>query len=771
MHSRLKMEKRMLRRSLVVFCTLALLTAAFIPPTAPTIEAQGSSGSIRLITELILPGSNEVKFPHVTANPSQVNVSGNANRRTAFVWTKAATATSFGDPFGLGPAEGQPDYSPTSIALGPDGSVWVAWINQPTRTIFLRQRTPQGEWGPTRIVDRGTPFPVSVEVTVSSTNQIFVAWRDPDTPVRFRTSTDGGVTWSGRTNVTPFAAYASPITLAAGPDGQVGMTFTAGADDQLHIFVGLWNGSQFVISRVTPSGGAGWADSSISFDRQGRVYVAWRGIAESGGSSGVFYAERQPDGSWPRSRLVGGKVTGTVNINADERNNLHVSWIGQPAGGNQLFYAFKPASGNFINPVASAAQGALFNSRAYGSAGASGALNHMVSEEFTGAGLRTRYSLFSSESFAFGGRPVIENDAPRVGRSADRTVLVAFPELQGIPNEIRWRWNAPPTDTANDSNGWRPFTNPMRIPVPPAFYSDVSCLPSRLYTQLRDTRSGVVESEARFDDIVIDGVVEVWVGLENPQARIATADRRGVADDGNAPSGAPNYTRIPLTYLRIIPLTDCSGLTTARIGASADRLTATYTLGENEFATLLPIPELSGSASGPRPIVVEISDGVGNRELFELTVFYDRQKPRLTQQSPYDNLDLRDRIIVTPHSAYDMIQNLRFDNIPIDDDLYPDEIWGVWMANSPVRVTDPLNDPNLIWTVVPVRGVQNGSFTIRNWSLATGLSPEQRVAGEDYYIYIRFLDAAGNVADGYVEVRVESSNMIPPKVHMPLVGR
>jgi len=754
----------MLRTSLVALCTFAMLAAMLAGPPIPTVRAQ--EGNLRLVTEFILPNSNDVKFPHVVAGNNQVHASGNAFRRTAFAWSKAATATSFPNPVDLGPAEGQPDYSSTSVNLGPDGSVWVAWINQPARTILLRQRSPQGEWGPTRVVNRGSPFPVSVEVAVSSTNQIFVAWRDPGTPVRIRTSTDGGVNWTGLTNVTNLEAYASPLGLAAGPNGQVGLTFTASAGDRLHIFAGLWNAaaSRFEISQVT-SGGDGWADSSISFDRRGRVYVAWRSIAEGGPNSGVFYAERQPDGSWPRSRLTSGRVIGTVNINADEQNNLHVSWIGQPSGSIQPFYAFKPPTANFQGPLASAARGALFNPRAYGSIASAAVYNHMVSEEFTGSGLRTRYSLFSAA--IFGGQPVIEGDAPRTGRSADRAVLVSFPNLQGTPNQIRWRWNAPPTDATSDSNGWQTFSNPLRVPVPAAFYSDTSCLPVTLFTQLRNTQTGEIETEARSDSIQIDGTVEVWVYLENPLARAAGSSNPPASTDGGAPGGAPDHTRYPFTYLNIIPDTDCSGLTTARVGNAENNLITTYQLGPNGFSGLVPIPGFSGEQSRAWPIVVEVRDGVGNVQTFTLTVNYDRQKPRFNQQGASVEAEAG----ALPHPQFDLLQTLRFNNMPVDDDFFPDEIWGIWVANSPDRVRDPLQDQNLRWFIVPASGVQNGTFDIRGWSLASGLSRAQLVAGEDYYIYVRFLDAAGNATDDYVEIRVPSSNLVAPQLWMPRAYR
>lgn len=754
----------MLRTSLVTLCVVAMLAAMFAAQPAPSARAQESG--LQLITEFILPNSNDVKFPHVVAGNNQVHASGNAFRRTAFAWSKGATATSFPNPVDLGPAEGQPDYSPTSITLGPDGSVWAAWINQPARTIFVRQRSPQGEWGPTRIVNRGSPFPVSVEVAVSSNNQIFVAWRDPGTPVRFRTSTDGGVSWSGLTNVTSFEAYASPLGLAAGPNGQIGLTFTAGAGDRLHIFAGLWNAgtSRFEISQVT-SGGDGWADSSISFDRQGRVYVAWRGIAEGGPNSGVFYAERQPNGSWPRSRLTSGRVIGTANISLDEQNNLHLAWIGQPSGRIQPFYAFKPPTGNFRGPLTSAASGTLFNPRASGSIAGAVAYNHMVSEEFTGSGLRTRYSLFRAA--AFGGQPVIEGDAPRTGRNAERAVLVSFPTLQGTPNQIRWRWNSPPTDAASDSNGWQPFSNPLRVPVPEALYNDTSCLPSTLFTQLRNTETGEIEAEARSDSILIDGVVEVWVYPENPLARAASVTNAPVSDDGQAPGGAPDHTRYPFTYLNIVPDTDCSGLTEARISGAGTSFTNTYPLGPNGWSGFVPIPGFSGQQSRPWPMVVEVRDGAGNSQTFNLTINYDNVRPRLNQQDANND----SQASAVPHPQFDLLQTLRFNNIPVDDDFFPDEIWGVWVANSPDRVADPLRDQNLRWFIVPASGVRNGTFEVRNWSLASGLSRAQLVAGEDYYLYVRFLDAAGNATNEYVEIRVPSSNLTPPQLWLPRMYR
>lgn len=744
----------MLRMTIIALCTLAMLAATLAAPGAPLARAQSDSG-LQLQTEFLVPGSREVKFPHVVAGRGLVHVTGNANRATAFAWSKAASAGAFSSPVDLGPAEDQPDYSTTSVAIGPDGSVWVAWINQPARTIYLRQRNPQGQWGARRTVDSSSTFPVAVEVTVSSNNQIFVAWRDPDRPVRYRFSSDSGVNWSSRRDVSDVTAYASPISLASGPNGRVGVTFTAGAGDRLQVFVGLWNGNSFTTTRITPSS-ADWADSSLTFAANGRAYVAWRGVATSGGNAGAFFAEQQADGSWPRSRLVGGKVDGTVSINVDEEGNIHMSWIAEPSGGKTVFYAFKPSSDSFRGPVASGDTGALFNSRGYGSV-ADGTYNHVVSEEFNGSNLRTRYSLFAAASGGFGGEPVVGGGASRIAPASDGTVALTFRNLRGNPNEVRWRWGAPPSDTANDSGNWQPLGSEMRVAVPDTIRNNTSCQPSVLYTQLRNTATGTTEAQARSVSVNVDGVVEARTYLLNPFEDPSPQVPQLAAVAG-APGGAPNYTRVPLTRLNIIADTDCSGITTASVGASPTDVETTYEINDANFSGVVALPNLANIRPGPVPFFVSVNDGAGNTRVFELEVILDETKPVLNGGS----------VTATPDPRGDLFQILEFSGVDVDDTQYPGGFWGVWIANAPEPVADPLNDASLQWTIIETP--DGGSdFVIDDWSLATGLTRDQLVPGEDYTIYVRFLDGAGNPTDDYLVATVAVSNVDPPEFYLPLI--
>lgn len=764
----------MLRKTVIALCSLAMLAATFAAQGAPLVQAQTDPG-LRVVTELTLSNSREVKYPAVIAGNDFVHVAGNINRENAVLWSKAASASSFPNPFELGPAEGQPDFSSTALAKGPDGSIYVAWINNPARTVFMRRRDTAGNWGPTRVVDRGSSFPYKPAIGVSSTGQIWVAWLIPDRPARYTFSTDGGANWAGDRDLSDVGAFNSVLGLAGGPGGSAAITFTAGSGGRLQIFVGLWSGSAFTIQRVTPSG-SDYADSSVSIAPDGKVYVAYRGVAESGGNAGMFYAERQADGSWPRSRLAGGPVSGTASVNADEGGNLHFSWLAQVSGANQVFYAFKPSTSAPRGPVGSGRRGAIFNARGYGSVG-TGAYNHAVAEEFTGAGLRTLYSLFQANVVTFGAQPVIENDAPRTARSGDSSVLVTFNNVTGSPNQVRFAWNRAP----NDADPWLPFAASMRIPVPDSIYGSVTCEASTLFTQLRNTATNQIETQPRSDTVQIDGVVEAVAFIDNAIERSADADVNQLANVSGAPGGAPNYARVPLVYLDVDALTDCNGLVSLGVGSTPGASETTYPIGENGFEGIVPLPNLDDLQPGVEtPFYVRVTDGAGNVRVYEFRVTIDEGLPVLNAANPGTGA-------AAANALGDILQDLTFTNLNIRDDVYRDagdpdpnrRFWGFWIANSPDPVADPVGDPNLNWTVVEAPrsvGVPDGlgatsyTVTLKGWSLAAGLTRAQQAPG-DFYIYIRFLDGAGNATDDYLTLTVASSQMQLLESSLPLVTR
>lgn len=740
-----------MNRSFILgLCCLLVLTATF---AAPTIQAQSSTG-LRLLSEFTIPGSREVKFPHVAAKNGFAHVSGNANRSDALYWNKLDRQNSISDPLRLGSAPDQPDFSTTAIAAAPNGDVYYVWINQPDKSIYLRRRDAAGNWGPQRTVVGSSPFPVAVEVAVASNGTIFVAWRDPDRPAKYRTSNNQGTNWSPTTDLDN-VAFASPLDIATGPNGRVSITYTAGEGDKLQIFVGIWDGGGFNVRRITTLG-TDYADSSVTIGPDGRYYVAWRGVED-----GVFFSERQPDGSWPRSRLASGKITGTVSINADEQGNLHFNWIAQPSGGNLLYYAFRTAAGRSIGPIASSNRGSIFNSNS--AASVSDAIYaHSVTEEFGGSGLRTRYSLWQGEGNVFGAEPVVEGGATVISRRS--TIALTFRGQQGTitPSDVRWRWNSPPTDMADDSGGWRPYAATIAVPVPQSVLDDTSCRTSTFYTQLRNAQAGLVEPTARSVTFLFDGVVEAEAAVRNPFTPNSAALPPEVANVAGAPIGDPRYTRVPLITLEITGQDDCTDLKSVGIGKDANTIETTYLIDESGFRGVVPMPDFGNLRDGPVPVTAQVRDGAGNRRDFTFTMIFDEGKPQLNIGDP-------GTIVPSPDPGGDLIQDLSFQNINVSDITYGGRgFWGIWIANSRTPVANPATSADLSWTALRAPGTGR-SFTIRSWSLANGLAAGDVTAGT-YYIYVRFLDGAGNPSDGAITVTL-TSNAEQPGTYLPLVRR
>lgn len=351
-----------MRRLMMILSALTLL--ALLLPATPGM-AQGNGGP-RLIGQTTVPNVREIKFPDVAAARNEVFLSANANRADAFVWQKQDRAIDFPNPTRLGAAPGQADFSTTTVAIGPDGATHYVWINQERRSIFYRRKPLNGDWGPQRTVyaGGGGAFPVNAVVEVSSDNFAYVAWREPDTPAYVVRSNNDGQNWSPRVSIGNDAAVNFPA-LAAGPNGAMAIAVTAGENDRLVIRAGTWNGSTFSLTRVSGLD-EGYADPTVTYDLDGRIYVAYRGVATGGPSAGIWISSSSDGNTWAVSRITGPAATfGTANIFTDSSGNLHLQWNAVVDIGQRVYYAVRPrGSTAFTNPIAAPNDaGVIFNSR------------------------------------------------------------------------------------------------------------------------------------------------------------------------------------------------------------------------------------------------------------------------------------------------------------------------------------------------------------------------------------------------------------------------
>ncbi|WP_322510657.1 exo-alpha-sialidase [Chloroflexus sp.] len=769
----------MVRTHAFVMVIVLALAALLVGTTPFALQAQEGAA---FITETTLPASN-TKYPQLAVDANGVYVSAvdgisDTDDGKVHLWVKGEEAASFPAPLLLGTVGSgiAQDWVQTAVATAPTGEVYVLWIDQAAKIIRVRRREPGGTWNPATFeVMRGHIFAVEPALAVRSNGQLVAAWRD-DKNMRFAYSNDRGATWSAVGTMTAVQAYKSQTALAAGPNGELAMTFTRDTPRPLHVMVALWNGTSFNTPvDVNGSTSAVFADASVSFSPDPapntRIVVAFRGADD-----GIFIAEKLVSafsGPWSATQIIDGKGDGRVSVDYDQRGNLHLAWIrqGLRRTANQLYYTARPVGQGFLPVVSAPTVAPVFN--AWGDARVgTRAYMHVAHEFFQGAVPRPRYALFRAPGESFGSRPVIENDAAVVGGEGKVTVNVTFPDLSSsnLPDQVRWRWGAPPTDTENDSGGWQPFnptgpTSVLTVPIPDALRADAGCVERELFTQLRRSVNNLTD-QPRSDKVVIDGSVLGSAVVVNPFSRYKTSPFTAVtlADligEGGASDGHPDYTRALAVFVELRSLGDCSGLQRFALAPSMATLASVsnMAISGNRFANVLPYPGVV--AEGPMPVVLRMRDALGNPMVVERTLTYDVTPPVLNSG------DVQVQAI---SGAPTIVVQLQFNSLSVTDNLYPDRgFWGVWLANSRSPVANPASDPGLVWT--PVEAPGSGTSFSLIWSLASGL-PDAQVTAGTYYVYARVLDGAGNPSATALPVATITIDQVTlPTVFVPLLVR
>jgi len=525
-------------------------------------------------------------------------------------------------------------------------------------------------------------------------------------------------------------------SLVAGPGGALAVAYTGGERNKLQVYVATWNGRTFDPPTRLSSFSSDYADPSVSYTPAGRIFVAWRGIASSGMASGIFFAERQANGSFPVARLIGGAVEGRVSIVADAASNLHVLWMASASGSFQLWYATKPATGAWTPPVAApSAGGTPFNGFAAVAADAQGAVfAHAVSEVFLGTTVSLRGYRFASGLTLVGGptaRPVLAQDAP-ISRAA--SLALTFADVTGAPTEVRYRWDAAPTD----ADPWLPFAESLSVPAPAA---TTSCAPHALHTQVRGP-SGV-QAQAQRDTITLDTGVQVTVRSSRANA-------------------APGYTNVPLLEALIEDAGECSGLATASSGETVAQPAALAAL-PSLLAITLP------DAEGRHERAISLSDQLGNTSVVRVRVVYDRTPP--TASYP-----VTPTILADPQAS--IFQTIQLHEARYADANEPEALpWAVAVAVQRQPI-DPAAAPRT-WAILPLdpalvaRSLVGEASTI-SADVAlnlTALLPRAQLTPGAYFYTVALVDRAGNPATTGATGTFTLDTVTYPTISLPLLRR
>src|SRR5262249_22322836 len=131
--------------------------------------------------------------------------------------------------------------------------------------------------------------------------------------------------------------------------------------------------------------------------------------------------------------------------------------------------------------------------------------------------------------------------------------------------------------------------------------------------------------------------------------------------------------------------------------------------------------------------------------------------------------------VTGPATTDNILIALSFSNIQVNDNLYGDgtgpgtnDFWGVWVANSPTDIA--ADSPSLNWSAIPVP-TPGPTFSIK-WSLFSGLSAATDRRAGTYFVYVRFLDGAGNPSAESLKTQVTlTSAFAMPTIYGPFIRK
>ncbi|WP_129629797.1 hypothetical protein [Candidatus Oscillochloris fontis] len=744
-----------MRRYIFVLAFLALIgLSAQIRPVS------GQSAPQRQL-EFTIGNSNLTKYPSVTTYNDKVYIgsgisTGGSLSTDAWSWSLGDQASGIAWESRIGGLSGQANFSSVALASSSNGDIHAAWSSSNESRIYY-SRLPSGSqtWSPVISIASGRLM-LYPQIAVYESD-VYIIWNQVDSPLSLRVYRNGS--WSGP-YYTQYQTYSVPASVAAGPNGQAAITYST---KDLATAVAFFNGSG--LSNLNLTGNVQGSDSSIAIGANGKYYAAWRGLDSSGAFSGVFLGESSNGVNWSSRQIVPGIIQGTVNVLVDGSGTVHLAWIANASGSLRGFYSYRLAGQSNFLTAASTSTSLIFNSRLSISSG--GRYAHMVAENFNINPQKILYTRFAgAPGTGVSATPAIAGGANSVGVKDKTTISVSFTDLrvvQGNTYQVRWNWGAAPTD----ANPWQALslTNPtINVSVP----SVASCSSATLYTQIKDVTTGVVEVPAKTDSVIIDSDVQARASITNPYIALASLSNTDslaaelALSKGAVGAGDPNHTRIAVVYLDAYNAGDCSGVSSVTLshnGSSGE----IYKLVNDRYQGLVPLPDLANLETGSWPVTIIIQDGAGNTQETSVQMVFDDVVPSFTSAGISN---------ATPNSQADILQDLTFPNVVVSDNIYRNgtrQFWGVWLANSPSIVSNP---STLNWIAVPVEDVDATTVRVRNWSLTAGLAEPLPTPGpRTTYIYVRFLDGAGNATIA-TPLRIDvPSNFNPVKVNLPAVMR
>lgn len=241
-----------------------------------------------------------------------------------------------------------------SIAVDSTNKIHVVWhdkISANLEIVYKSSTNGGGTWSGMTRLTWSVGQSREPSIAVDSSNRIHVVWRD-DSPgeydIFYKRSTDGGTSWS------------APKRLSWNAGGSYNPSI-ATSGNRVHVV--WWDvspGDSEIFYKRSTDGGITWSGftrltwmalnsigPSIATDSGNGVHVVW--FDSSPGSFEILYKNSIDGGSsWSGRKRLTWSVGGSFNpaIALDSGNDIHVVWEADTAGFRQIYYKNSTDSGN-----------------------------------------------------------------------------------------------------------------------------------------------------------------------------------------------------------------------------------------------------------------------------------------------------------------------------------------------------------------------------------------------------------------------------------------
>jgi hypothetical protein len=234
-----------------------------------------------------------------------------------------------------------------SIEADSSGGVYVVWtdnVSGDPNICFKRSTDGGATWSGITRLSWTTGLSYNPRVAAGSGGSVHVVWYDNVTgnsEIYYKRSTDGGASWSGLTRLTWNAEWSSNPDITAVNSGKIHVVWWDESPGNYEIFYKSSSDGGSSWSGMTRLTWNAWMSDfpSIAADSGGGIHIVWED--NPSGKYDVFYRSSTNSGStWSTlTRLCWNSGESVLpRIAVDSGGGVHVVWEDDTPGSGEIFY-------------------------------------------------------------------------------------------------------------------------------------------------------------------------------------------------------------------------------------------------------------------------------------------------------------------------------------------------------------------------------------------------------------------------------------------------